>query len=401
MNLSGKRILLGITGSIAAYKSAELVRLFIKEGATVKVVMTPAAHDFVTPVTLSTLSKSPALTDFIKGYEGTWNNHIELALWGDCLLIAPASANSIAKFANGICDNLLSAVYLSAKCPVYIAPAMDLDMFKHTSTKRNIEKLVSFGNKIIGPANGELASGLSGEGRMVEPQEIVRYIIKEYTDAQLLSGTNILVTAGPTQESIDPVRFISNHSSGKMGFAIAEELAVRGGKVTLVAGPGILLPKNKNIRLIKVITAEEMHKVCMEEYGGANIIIMAAAVADFTPAVKADCKIKKENAAAVLELKPTIDILGEMGSKKKKNQLLIGFALETNNERTNAQKKLKNKNLDFIVLNSMNDEGAGFNSDTNKITIIEKNKNVTEYTLKPKSEVAIDIVDKIIELYNA
>lgn len=398
MQLSGKKILFGVTGSIAAYKSAELIRLLIKGGATVKVVMTFSSYDFVSPLTLSTFSKNPVLTEFKNGKDGTWNNHVELGLWADLFLIAPASANTIAKFANGICDNLLTACYLSAKCPVYIAPAMDLDMFKHPSVKNNIEKLIFYGNKIIGPAEGELASGLSGEGRMTEPGEIVAYIIKECNTKQSLKKKKILVTAGPTQEAIDPVRFISNHSSGKMGLAIAEEIAARGGYVTLISGPGNLKPLHNNIRHIKIISADDMYHACMKEYGKSDITIMAAAVADFTPVVKANVKIKKDKVSPVIDLMPTVDILGEMGKLKKENQLLVGFALETNDERSNAEKKLKNKNLDFIVLNSMRDKGAGFNSDTNKITIIEKNSHVTEFDLKSKTETATDIVNKISQM---
>lgn len=398
MQLSGKKILLGVTGSIAAYKSADLIRLLIKEGATVKVVMTPCAHDFITALTLSTLSKNPVLTEFINDNGSIWNNHVELGLWADLFLIAPASANTLSKLANGNCDNLLTACYLSAKCPVYVAPAMDLDMFKHPSTKKNLESLVSYGNKIIGPASGELASGLSGEGRMTEPEEIVTYIIKECNNKQSLKKKKILITAGPTQEAIDPVRFISNHSSGKMGFSIAEEIAGRGGEVTLISGPGNLKPVHNNIRHIKIISADDMYHACMKEYDKSDITIMAAAVADFSPTEKAGVKIKKDKADPVIELKPTVDILGEMGKRKKKNQLLVGFALETNDERANAEKKLKNKNLDFIVLNSIRDKGAGFNTDTNKITIIEKNNSATGFELKPKSEVAADIVNKIVQL---
>lgn len=398
MKLSGKKILLGVTGSIAAYKSAELTRLLVKQGAVVKVVMTPSSHDFITPLTLSTLSKNPVFTEFKNGTDGTWNNHVELGLWADFLLIAPASANTIAKFANGICDNLLTAVYLSAKCPVYIAPAMDLDMYKHPATKSNLDKLLFNGNKIIGPADGELASGLSGEGRMVEPIKIEACIIKECITAGSLKGKKILVTAGPTHEAIDPIRYISNYSSGKMGFAIAEEFAGRGGDITLISGPGNLIPHHNNIKQIKIVSADELFSACMKEFEKNDITIMSAAVADFTPAVKAGNKIKKDAAVPVIELKPTVDVLGEMGKRKKENQLLVGFALETNNEQANAEKKLKNKNLDFIVLNSMNDKGAGFNSDTNKITIIEKNNRVTEFGLKSKAEVAADLAEKIIEL---
>jgi phosphopantothenoylcysteine decarboxylase/phosphopantothenate--cysteine ligase len=359
--------------------------------------MTSGAHDFITPLTFSTLSRNPVFTAFKNGIDGTWNNHVDLGLWADLFLIAPASANTISKFANGNCDNLLVACYLSAKCPVYIAPAMDLDMFKHASTKSNLEKVISYGNKIIGPANGELASGLSGEGRMTEPVEIVAYIIKECNNRQSLRKKKILITAGPTQEAIDPVRFISNHSSGKMGFAIAEEVANRGGEITLISGPGVLKPIHNKIRHIKVVSADEMYKACLREFGKSDITIMAAAVADFTPLAKAPVKIKKDKSASSIELKPTIDILAEMGKRKKKNQMLVGFALETNDELANAEKKLKNKNLDFIVLNSMRDKGAGFNSDTNKITIIEKNNRATGFDLKSKRETAVDIVNKIVQ----
>ncbi|MFI5220365.1 MAG: bifunctional phosphopantothenoylcysteine decarboxylase/phosphopantothenate--cysteine ligase CoaBC [Bacteroidia bacterium] len=398
MKLSGKKILLGVTGSIAAYKTAELTRLLVKEGAVVKVIMTSSAHDFITPLTLSTLSKNPVYSEFKSTDGSTWNNHVEMGLWADIFLIVPASANTIAKLAGGICDNLLSAVYLSAKCPVYIVPAMDLDMFGHASTQNNLDRLMGYGNKIIGPATGELASGLTGEGRMVEPAEILAYIIKECMTADSLKGKKILVTAGPTHEAIDPVRYIGNHSSGKMGFAIAEELAGRGGDVTLISGPGNLKPHHNNIKHVKIVSADDMYKACVKEFDKNDITVMSAAVADFTPVVKATSKIKKDKAAPVIELKPTADILGEMGKRKKKNQLLVGFALETNNELENAQKKLKNKNLDFIVLNSMSDKGAGFNSDTNKITIIESNNRVTEFGLKSKAEVAADLANKIIEL---
>lgn len=400
MQLSGKKILLGVTGSIAAYKTAELVRLFVKEGADVKVVMTPASQDFTTPLTLSTVSKNPVYTKFINDANGTWTNHVELGLWADIFLVAPASANSIAKFANGICDNLLTAVYLSAKCPVFIAPAMDLDMLKHQSTQNNFSKLKKYGNQIIGPASGELASGLIGEGRMEEPELIFANILFELTRNEDFKGKKVLVTAGPTQEAIDPVRYISNHSSGKMGFAIAEEFARRGAKVVLVAGPGNLQPVHYNIKHVKIVSAAEMHKICLKEFPSSEITVMAAAVADFTPATQSKSKIKKANQtdASVIELKPTTDILSEMGAKKKKGQLLAGFALETNDEIENAEKKLKIKNLDFIVLNSMRDMGAGFNSETNKITIIEKNKKPAHYPLKSKAEVAADIVNKIKQL---
>lgn len=396
MRLSGKRILLGITGSIAAYKSAETVRLFIKEGADVKVVMTKSAHDFVTPLTLGTLSSNPVLTEFAVPASGVWNNHVELALWADAILIAPASANTIAKMAHGYCDNLLTAIYLSAKCPVYFAPAMDLDMYAHPGNSQNISTLISFGNHIIGPESGELASGLTGEGRMTEPADIVNYLCKALNHDPAIAGKKVLISAGPTREAIDPVRYISNHSSGKMGVALAEEMQSRGAMVTLVAGPGVKPPRISAINMINVVSADDMLHSCMKAFETADITIMAAAVADFTPAHPATSKIKKTNTANSIELIPTTDILASMGSKKKKHQFLAGFALETNNEIEHALSKLERKNLDMIVLNSMNDSGAGFSVDTNKITIIEKNKNAISFALKSKKEVASDICDYII-----
>lgn len=396
MRLCGKRILLGITGSIAAYKSAEIVRLFIKEGAEIKVVMTKSAHDFVTPLTLGTLSSNPVLTDFAVPASGIWNNHVELALWADAIVIAPASANTIAKMAHGYCDNLLTAIYLSAKCPVFIAPAMDLDMYAHPGNTQNISILTSFGNRIIGPESGELASGLTGEGRMTEPADIVNFLSKALNTDPAIAGKKVLISAGPTREAIDPVRYISNHSSGKMGVALAEEMQLRGAAVTLVAGPGVKPPRNGAVRTVNVVSATDMMNACMKEFVSANIIIMAAAVADFTPAHPAHNKIKKTGASNSIELIPTTDILASMGKIKKPHQFLAGFALETNNEMEHAQSKLERKNLDMIVLNSMNDSGAGFSVDTNKITIIEKNKNAISFALKPKKEVASDICDYII-----
>jgi phosphopantothenoylcysteine decarboxylase / phosphopantothenate---cysteine ligase len=396
MRLSGKRILLGVSGSIAAYKSAELTRLLIKEGAEVQVIMSREAHNFITPLTLSVLSNNSVFTEFTDPASGTWNNHVALGLSADAYIIAPATANTIAKLANGYCEDLLSAVYLSARCPVYLAPAMDLDMYAHPATTENISKLIAFGINIIGPDAGDLASGLSGNGRMVEPAEITSYIIKALSHEPLLAGKKILVSAGPTREAIDPVRFLSNHSSGKMGVAIAEELSLRGADVTLICGPGIKKPASHNIKCIDIISAADLYDVCMENFPLSDVIIMAAAVADFTPAVMQNEKIKKQDTDATLKLKATRDILSEMGKGKNENQVLVGFALETENELNNAYAKLEKKNLDFIVLNSMRDNGAGFNTDTNKITIIDKNKEVTAFDLKPKKVVAGLIADHLI-----
>lgn len=394
--LKGKKILLGITGSIAAYKSAVLVRLLIKQGAEVKVVLTPSAKDFVTPLTLATLSKNAVHSDFFNPKNGAWNNHVELGLWADIFLIAPASANTIAKMANGLCDNLLLATYLSARCPVYFAPAMDLDMLQHPSTKKNIATLISFGNSLIAPQHGELASGLHGEGRMAEPADIIDFLSnKTVKKKSPLSNKKVLVTAGPTYEAIDPVRFIGNHSSGKMGIAIANELANQGADVTLVCGPGVAYNQLQSINRVDVVSAKEMLDACTTIYNKTNIAIMCAAVADYTPVAMASQKIKKKESEFNLPLKATTDILFTLGQSKKKNQLLVGFALETNNELEHAKAKLKRKNLDFIVLNSMQDKGAGFKSDTNKITIIDKHNKTTKFELKDKREVAKDIIDKI------
>jgi len=396
MRLPGKKILLGVTGSIAAYKAAEITRILIKEGAEVQVVMTASAHDFITPLTLATLSKRPVLTVFSDPVSGTWNNHVELGMWADALLIAPISAHTLAKLASGYCEDLLSAVYLSARCPVFLAPAMDLDMFAHKATSDNISKLVSFGNLMIGPEEGELASGLSGEGRLTEPEDICEYLIKFLNASPAISGKKILVTAGPTREAIDPVRYISNHSSGKMGLALALEFATRGANVTLVAGPGVKIPAHKNITGISIVSAKEMYEKCLEIFPVCDITVMAAAVADFTPAGYENQKIKKKDHIEAIQLVPTKDILAEMGRQKKQNQFLAGFALETNNEIENAKTKLHSKNLDLIVLNSLGDPGAGFNTDTNKITIIGKNSEIKSYGLKSKKKVAADIADAII-----
>jgi len=390
-----KNILIGVTASIAAYKSAFLVRLLIKAGANVKVIMTDSAVEFITPLTLSTLSKNPVLIDFTKNKQGEWNNHVELGLWADAFIIAPASANTLAKMANGLCDNLLLATYLSAKCPVTVAPAMDLDMYKHKSTKDNLKRIESFGNKIIHPGTGELASGLFGEGRMAEPEEIIAFLEKELSKNLPFANKKALVTAGPTYEAIDPVRFIGNHSSGKMGFAIAEELANQGAEVTLVCGPNSLKTINKNIIRIDVVSAEELFKAAVTVFKNADVSILSAAVADYKPSKTANQKIKKSTGTKAIDLIPTKDTLAELGKLKTKKQLLIGFALETENEVANAKEKIKKKNLDLIILNSLNDKGAGFKTDTNKITIIDKNNKITKFELKSKEDVAKDILKTI------
>lgn len=396
--LKGKNILLGITGSISAYKSAILTRLLVKAGANVKIIMTESATDFISPLTLSTLSKHPVYTKYFEKDSGQWNNHVELGIWADAFIIAPASANTIGKFANGICDNLLSATYLSAKCQVYIAPAMDLDMWKHGSTQHNIKRLKSFGNKIIQPNSGELASGLYGEGRLAEPEEIIEFLENSLSGDLPLTGKNVLITAGPTYEAIDPVRFIGNHSSGKMGYALAEAFAEKGAEVFLVSGPTSLTIENKMVERIDVVSAAEMFDTCNALFEKCDIGVFSAAVADYTPTVISTQKLKKQGDLLGLELKKTTDILEVLGKRKSKKQMLIGFALETENELSHAQDKLKKKNLDFIVLNSLNDLGAGFKTDTNKITIIDKYNNVLGFELKSKKEVADDIVQKIISL---
>lgn len=393
--LSGKNILLGITGSIAAYKSAFLTRLFVKAGANVKIVMTPASKEFITPLTLSTLSKHPVYSQFTSGEKGEWNSHVDLALWADYILIAPATADTIAKMANGICDNLLQAVYLSAKCKVLVAPAMDMDMFQHPATKENLKKLKSFGNIIIPADHGELASGLIGEGRMAEPEAIVDFLSEHIKKNVPLSGKKALVTAGPTYEAIDPVRFIGNHSSGKMGFAVAEELAGQGAEVTLICGPNSLSVKNKFIKRINITSSDEMYAQCMKHSQHADIIVMSAAVADFKPLKKEKEKIKKKQEVSKIELIPTKDILSELG-KRKNGSILVGFALETENEIQNAKNKLHNKNLDFIVLNSLKDSESGFGYDTNKITILDK-KNAKRFELMSKQLAAKEIVNEIIK----
>jgi len=396
--LEGKNIVLGVCGSIAAYKSASFVRLLIKGGANVQVVMTPDATNFITPLTLSTLSKNPVHTAYFIPETGEWDNHVELALWADLFVIAPTSANTLAKMANGVCDNLLMAVYLSAKCPVYFAPAMDLDMWKHHATQENISKLQSFENILIPPGNGELASGLHGEGRMAEPEEMMAFLSADIKKKLPLADQKILVTAGPTYEAIDPVRFIGNHSSGKMGFAVADELASLGADVTLIAGPSAQKSKQQTIKRIDVTSAAEMLEACLAHFKNSKACIMSAAVADYTPVTVSAQKIKKSESSFSIDLKKTIDILSTLGSQKTNGQVLVGFALETNDEEKNAIAKLQKKNLDFIVLNSLNDEGAGFQKDTNKITIIDKNLKKTVYGVKTKDEVARDICEKVIEL---
>ncbi len=393
--LKGKNIILGVTGSIAAYKTAPLIRSLIKQGAEVKVIMTPLAKEFITPLTLATLSKNPILVDFFDPTNGNWNSHVNLGIWADAYLIAPASANTIGKMANGIADNLLLTTYLSAKCPVIIAPAMDLDMYAHPTTQKNIETLRSFGNQIIEANTGELASGLEGKGRMEEPEEIVGYLIDLFSKKKSLSNKKVLITAGPTYEKIDPVRFIGNYSTGKMGFAIAEACAEKGAEVILIAGPVQLTTKHKNITRIDVESAEEMYKAAISHFSKTDIGILSAAVADFTPKSKATQKIKNKNKEMTLNLSQTKDIAAELGKQKKDKQLLVGFALETNNEETNALEKIKNKNFDFIVLNSLNDKNAGFGYDTNKITIFSKTGKKEEYKLKSKNLVANDIIGTI------
>ena len=403
--LSGKKIILGISGGIAAYKTASLVRLFIKAGAQVQVIMTPASKDFVTPLTLSTLSKNPVYSSFFKDDSNSienlqWNNHVDLALWADLMVIAPATANTLSKMASGNCDNLLIATYLSAKCPVYFAPAMDLDMHKHTSTISSFDKLKAFGNTIIPSEIGELASGLSGEGRMAEPENIVSFIESDLESKLPLKGKKILITAGPTHEAIDPVRYIGNHSTGKMGFDIALAAANLGASVTLVSGPTHLNLHHNLVKLIRVQSAKEMFLACQNDFETSDVFIAAAAVADYRPISIASQKIKKQDSRLSIELEATDDILASFG-KSKKNQFIIGFALETENELENAKLKVQKKNLDLIVLNSMQDEGAGFGKQTNKVTFIDKDLKIEPMQLKSKEAVAVDILNKVIEHYYA
>lgn len=395
--LKDKNIILGVCGSIAAYKSATLVRLLVKAGANVKVILTADGANFITPLTLATLSKHPVYTQYFEEETGVWSNHVELGLWADYMLVAPTSANTLAKMAIGLCDNLLTAVYLSAKCPVLVAPAMDLDMWKHESTQANIDKLLSYGNLLIAPGKGELASGLYGEGRMAEPEEIVSFLLKTISNDLPLSGKKVLVTAGPTYEAIDPVRFIGNHSSGKMGFAIAERFARLGAEVTLITGP-TAEKSSMQLNRIDVVSAAQMLAACEKEFPKAEIMVMSAAVADYTPVNTASQKIKKNSSEFNLELKKTEDILATLGKLKTESQILVGFALETENEEEHAKDKLIRKNLDLIILNSLNDKGAGFKMDTNKITIFNKAFEKTVFEMKSKTEVAKDICDEILKL---
>ncbi|MBK7628291.1 MAG: bifunctional phosphopantothenoylcysteine decarboxylase/phosphopantothenate--cysteine ligase CoaBC [Bacteroidales bacterium] len=399
--LKGKHILIGVTGGIAAYKTATIIRLLVKDGAEVKVIMTEHAKEFITPLTLATLAKNPVLTEFYNPSNGDWNSHVDLGLWADLFLIAPATANSIAKMANGVADNLLLTTYLSARCPVFVAASMDMDMLKHPATTINIETLKAFGNIILEPSSGELASGLTGKGRMAEPEEIVKEISNFFTKKKTnkpLKGKKVLINAGPTREPIDPVRFISNFSTGKMGIALADAAAEFGAEVTLVLGPVSIAPSDNNVSVINVTTAESMASECIKKFPDCDIAILSAAVADFTPEKVKGAKIKKDGNELILKLKPTIDIAASLGRIKKESQLLAGFALETNNELDNAKEKLVRKNLDIIVLNSLRESGAGFGHDTNKITIIDRNNNIDKFELKSKEETAKDILNKIVSM---
>jgi len=400
MALHAKKILLGITGSIAAYKSATLTRLLVKQGAEVQVLMTEAAATFITPLTLATLSKNPVLIDFQKDKSGVWNNHVDLGLWADALLIAPASAQSLAKAAQGLCDNLLMATYLSAKCPVLFAPAMDLDMYRHPAVQHNLHLLRQYGHRVIPAAHGELASGLVGEGRMAEPEEIVAYLQAFFAQEEVLQGKTVLITAGPTMEPIDPVRFISNHSTGKMGYAIAQNLAEKGAKVHLISGKTALpAPQHPNIHFESVMSAEDMYQAAHKLFPKADAAILAAAVADYKPATFENQKIKKKSDDMHLALAKTIDIAQALGKEKQPRQRIVGFALETNNELQHAQDKLQRKNFDMIVLNSLQDSGAGFGHDTNKVSFLFAKGNPQHFALKSKQEVAEDIVQALIGLF--
>ena len=395
--MKGKKIVLGITGSIAAYKAAVLTRLLIKKGAEVQIVITPAGKEFITPITLSALTSKPVISEFFSQRDGTWHSHVDLGLWADAMVIAPATASTIGKMAHGIADNMLVTTYLSMKAPVFVAPAMDLDMFAHPSTQHNLDILRSYGNHIIEPASGELASHLVGKGRMEEHEKIVEALENFFAKQEDLKGKKVMITAGPTYEKIDPVRFIGNYSSGKMGYALAEVCAERGAEVTLISGPVNLNVSHPGIHRIDVESAEQMYQAAKEAYAQADAGILCAAVADFTPEQTADHKIKREKDDLVLRLKPTQDIAAALGKEKKPHQLLVGFALETNDEILHAQDKLVRKNFDFIVLNSLNDKGACFRCDTNKITIIER-QGETPYPLKGKKEVSEDIIDKLASI---
>lgn len=397
--MKGKHIILGISGGIAAYKSATLLRLFIKAGAEVQVVMTPAGKEFITPVTLSALSGKPVVSEFFTANSGEWHSHVDLGLWADAMVIAPATASTIAKMANGVADNMLVTTYLSAKAPVFVAPAMDLDMFAHPTTSRNLDLLRSYGNTIIEPASGELASHLIGKGRMEEPENIFKVLEAFFAKQEDLKGKKMLVTAGPTYEKIDPVRFIGNYSTGKMGYAIAEEAASRGAEVVLVSGPVDIIPRHPAIQLVKVESAREMLSACEEHFPTADYAVMCAAVADYAPADCAATKIKREgNEPPVIHLVKNPDIAKTLGMKKRDGQKMVGFALETDHEFDNAMSKLRSKNLDMIVLNSLRDKGAGFGTDTNKITIFTADGGETSFGLKSKREVAADIIDTLITL---
>jgi len=399
--LKGKNILVGITGGIAAYKIATIIRLLVKEGAEVKVVMSAHAKEFITPLTLSTLSKNPVLTEFYNPDNGDWNSHVDLGLWADLFLIAPATANSIAKMAGGIADNLLLTAYLSAKCPIMVAPSMDADMLNHPATRINIETIKAFGNIIMEPASGELASGLTGKGRMAEPEVIVKEIVKLLSKKKInkpLMGKRLLINAGPTREPLDPVRFISNYSSGRMGIALADAAAAYGADVELIMGPVSIVPENSSVRVTRVTTAESMASECIARFPKCDIAILSAAVADYTAVKVEKEKMKKGADSITLTLKPTVDIAASLGKIKKASQLLAGFALETNNEIKNATAKLKRKNLDLIVLNSLKEPGAGFEHSTNRITIIDKYNNIDKFELKSKEEAARDILDKIVSM---
>ena len=393
--LENKKIVLGITGSIAAYKACVLARLLIKKGAEVQVVMTPSAKEFITPLTLATLTQKPVVSEFFDRRDGSWHSHVSLGLWADAMLVAPASASTIGKMANGIADNMLVTTYLSMKAPVFVAPAMDLDMYAHPTTQANLKKLADYGNHIIEPGTGFLASKLEGKGRMEEPEKIVEALEQFFASQQRLAGKKVLITAGPTYEKIDPVRFIGNYSSGKMGFALAETCAEQGADVTLVSGPVMLQTNHPNIHRIDVESANEMYEAATKHFPKADITILCAAVADFTPKSTADKKIKRKGDDLTIMLQPTQDIAAALGATKKKKQVLVGFALETDNELNNAKDKMKRKNFDFIVLNSLQDKGAGFRVDTNKVTIIDKHNGITAYDTKSKKEVAKDIIEAI------
>lgn len=396
--LKGKHIILGITGSIAAYKAAYIIRGLVKKGAEVQVVITPSGKEFITPLTLATLSSHPVISEFFSNRNGTWNSHVDLGLWAEAMLIAPATASTIGKMANGIADNMLVTTYLSCKAPVFVAPAMDLDMFAHPTTQQNLDRLRSFGNRIIEPASGELASHLVGKGRMEEPDKIIEILEEFFSEQQELKGKKIVITAGPTYEKIDPVRFIGNYSSGKMGYALAEACANRGAEVILVSGPVSLSTHHPAIKRIDVESADEMYEATVHAFQEANAAILCAAVADYRPENKAEQKIKREkDEELLLRLVANKDIAAALGSMKKDGQVLVGFALETQNGVQHATGKLERKNLDFIVLNSLSDAGAGFRCDTNKVSILERNGQITEYALKSKTEVAGDIVNKLVD----